>query len=188
MSLALSLIGADTSRDHGLRAILPHALKSIARQGVALDGFRLGSVSVPSHYADNFTEGLASYSGFEDFRRWVRAQPNAEQRYRHLLEHSDCDGFYLPVDFPSPLQRVPRSGMLGTLFPRRLSIGSSNRLLRELDELKALLRMPGDAGELPEEALDELCEEAPELPRGMWAVFRWFARESVHQNVALAFV
>src|SRR5690349_4647866 len=59
MSLALSLIGADTPRDHGLHAILPHALKSIARQGVALGGFRLGSVSVPLHYADNFTEGLA---------------------------------------------------------------------------------------------------------------------------------
>lgn len=188
MSLALSLIGADTPRDHGLHAILPHALKSIARQGVALDGFRLGSVSVPSHYADNFTEGLASYSGFEDFRRWVRAQSNTAQQYRHLLEHSDCDGFYLPIDFPSPLQRVPRAGMLGTLFPQRLSIGSSTRLLRELDDLNALLKMPGDAGELSEAALNELCEEAPELPREIWAVFHWFARESVHQSVALAFV
>src|SRR5262245_50605428 len=36
----------------------------------------------------------------------------------HLLCHSDCEGFYVPIDFPDPIfadeDRLPGAGMLGS--------------------------------------------------------------------------
>ncbi len=42
----------------------------------------------------------------------------------HLLNHQDCEGWYLPNDFPKP-------AWLGTI-----SVGSSVRLLNELQEME----------------------------------------------------
>ena len=189
MGLAVSLIGSNTARDHGLRDVLPRVLRSLAKHGAATAlEFELGLVTVPAGYADSFTEGLGSYSDFGRFRAWVGRQPNATKRFPHILEHSDTDGFYLPIPFTVPLQRISRSGVFGALIPQRVSVGSSVQLLQELDQLKSALGMPGDAGEITEAALDDLCDADPTLPRSVWAVLRWFARESSRQRVAIVMV
>lgn len=55
---------------------------------------------------------------------------NKQSTLSHLVNHSDCEGYYLPVDFPQPTwistTREPESA---------LSIGSSQRLLEELCEM-----------------------------------------------------
>jgi hypothetical protein len=59
----------------------------------------------------------------------------------HLLCHSDCEGFYLPIDFPKPLfadeERLP-GGMLG----------SSHGLLRELVAVAPVLGIALPGGKL----------------------------------------
>ncbi len=57
--------------------------------------------------------------------------PEAHLQY-HLLSHSDCDGWYLPNDFAEPIWT-----------PEHLSIGSSVRLLAELQELELLRAKEG---------------------------------------------
>jgi hypothetical protein len=67
----------------------------------------------------------------------------------HLLCHSDCEGFYLPIDFPRPLfadeKRVP-GGMLG----------SSQGLLRELVALAPFLGIKLSRGRLLDTEADRI--------------------------------
>lgn len=54
----------------------------------------------------------------------------SETQNSHLVNHSDCEGYYLPDDFPEP-QWITSSAENGF----QLSVGSSVRLLAELSEL-----------------------------------------------------
>ena len=56
-----------------------------------------------------------------------------ETRGSHLVNHSDCDGYYLPDDFPDP-EWIRTTGKRESA----LSVGSSARLLAELTELVAV--------------------------------------------------
>ena len=53
-----------------------------------------------------------------------------QTRASHLVNHSDCEGYYLPDDFPEP-QWIRTTGERESA----LSVGSSVRLLSELTEL-----------------------------------------------------
>src|SRR3954470_1192060 len=60
--------------------------------------------------------------------------------FSHLICHSDCDGYYVPVDFGDPL------------YLDAGSVGSSQRLLRELRECAPHIGVQlTAAGELPDE-------------------------------------
>lgn len=50
------------------------------------------------------------------------------QRFKHLCNHSDCEGYYLPLDFAEPFCKEPGE-----------SCGSAVRLKSELEELKPLI-------------------------------------------------
>jgi hypothetical protein len=70
-------------------------------------------------------------------RAWYEAyDAGAGGRFEHLLAHSDHDGVYVPVPFAHVLRAAPESG-LG-------EVGSSVALLRELEELAAVLGLPRD--------------------------------------------
>ena len=69
--------------------------------------------------------------------RLFKSPQQFRRQFDHLIVHSDAEGFYLPVDFEQVLidneQSVP-GGMLG----------SSHRLLAELDSLAKVLQIPDD--------------------------------------------
>ncbi|MCB1602339.1 MAG: hypothetical protein KDI66_20135 [Xanthomonadales bacterium] len=65
----------------------------------------------------------------------------------HLLYHSDCDGFYVPLDFPRPIED---DRVLGG------SIGSTPGLLRELVEIAPLIDVVVVGDSPTDEALSEL--------------------------------
>jgi hypothetical protein len=54
-----------------------------------------------------------------------RIWDGARSRFRHMVIHTDCDGFWLPCDFARPISLDPDTG--------RVLTGSSVRLLEELD-------------------------------------------------------
>jgi hypothetical protein len=65
---------------------------------------------------------------------WFRRGGLAD-RFRHLLDHSDAEGFYVPVDFDPVLRAPPEIGE---------RVGSSQALVRELQELSEALQIPPD--------------------------------------------
>lgn len=86
-----------------------------------------------------------------EFRPVARGEsPEEDKRLRkeyaiavdsHIICHSDCEGFYVPVDFPSPLDDEEVRLCGGQL-------GSSVRALRELVQVAPLLGIPLRGGKL----------------------------------------
>lgn len=96
--------------------------------------------------------------------------------FNHLINHSDSDGYYLPVPFAQ------------AFFLEETSIGSSVVLLEELDALQApLLAL------FPEQMQQAIAtadhqERAPiGGPVGVWHSLRRLCRSSVELNLPLQF-
>jgi hypothetical protein len=83
------------------------------------------------------------------------AASKASSRFAHLIEHSDAEGFYVPIDFGAVL--VDASILGGYL-------GSSFALRRECEELAAALGLPLG-----------LDTDAEELANGGDGTARWHA-------------
>jgi hypothetical protein len=96
--------------------------------------------------------------------------------YNHLINHSDTDGYYLPVDFPQ------------AFFLEEISIGSATALLQELDSLEIVLasQYPGEVAlalSTPEED-----DRAPiEGPVGVWHSLRRLCRSSLELDLPIHF-
>lgn len=74
----------------------------------------------------------------------LRQRAGHNRRFDHLIFHSDCEGYYLPRDFETVLQSDDLVG---------LELGSLPRLHKELEILRAELRIPESARD-PEPELD----------------------------------
>lgn len=119
----------------------------------------------PSHVDEVVSFDMWSYSGLHYLRRFAAhidetgkpptpggdessADPilqkyyaedeKAKCKFHHLMDHSDAEGFYLPVDFPEPITAPEDSEITGG------TIGSSQRLLAECEELAKHLGLPTD--------------------------------------------
>ncbi len=66
-------------------------------------------------------------------------------RFDHLINHSDAEGYYLPIDFPRVLVPGHELGVLGGM------LGSSVRLLAECRKIAEALGIPGDLTETSKE-------------------------------------
>ncbi|WP_073815842.1 hypothetical protein [Kitasatospora sp. CB01950] len=73
--------------------------------------------------------------------------------FDHLVHHSDCEGYYVPVDFGPVLVDEELSGG---------SLGSSVRLLAELKALAEALGLPEDLDPDSEEVSDACDGPAPD--------------------------
>lgn len=107
--------------------------------------------------------------------------------FNHLIDHSDSEGYYLPIDFEKPLNFEVKQ--TGTARAWMCDVGSSQALLRELDELNKHFNMPGDYGQLG--GYDELSAVISEgdfgAERWVWGVMHWLARESVEKQLLFEF-
>ena len=68
-----------------------------------------------------------------------------QRRFDHLILHSDAEGFYLPIDFPSVVYPEPELGIAGGI------VGSSQSLLRECQRIAEELQIPTNLNETSEE-------------------------------------
>ncbi|KAI9028396.1 hypothetical protein DFJ74DRAFT_489871 [Hyaloraphidium curvatum] len=107
----------------------------------------------------------------------------------HLLCHSDCEGYYVPVDLPDPLFLVPDSGVAGAGI-----VGSSPRLLQELRALAPSLGIRlGEGGQLPPAEEDRVAmlaeDDADPWHRELtaWTALFRAAGESVRTGAAIVF-
>ena len=59
-----------------------------------------------------------------------------KREFDHLIVHSDCEGFYLPIDFEHVLAADPSMEISGGV------IGSTHRLLKECEHIASILNIP----------------------------------------------
>ncbi|WP_293676979.1 hypothetical protein [uncultured Phenylobacterium sp.] len=85
--------------------------------------------------------------------------------YSHLLLHSDCEGFYVPQDFPQVIldDAEPQRPSLGGM------VGSSVRLLAECHALAGLIGLPADIDVESEELWKVADQPAKDGP--LWKVY-----------------
>lgn len=127
-------------------------------------------LSIINHELNEMIEGRLGYGAFPQ-----------------VINHSDSNGFYVPVDFEKPFTfDAPSFGGNGTW---KCDIGSSQALLRELDELNKHLKVPGDVGQLNGSAMveQEVKGDVFEKEKLVWAVMHWLARESTQRNLLFEF-
>ncbi|MCU1648361.1 MAG: hypothetical protein JWN03_8636 [Nocardia sp.] len=103
-----------------------------------------------------------------------------------LLCHSDCEGYYVPVDFEEVLFPDDDSGLPGGM------VGSSNALLRELVYVAPYLGITLVDGQLTDAEIDRLSEgfdddAALYREKETWLLFYEAARVSVENRTIITF-
>lgn len=103
----------------------------------------------------------------------------------HLLCHSDCEGYYLPIDFDEVLYPDEALGIPGGM------VGSSAQLLRELVSVAAHLGITLIDGELSDAEIAAIRQGDDEHPfyreRETWLVLFEQARVSMANNTLITF-
>jgi hypothetical protein len=104
------------------------------------------------------------------------------KKYIHLIGDSDyANGYFFPIDFPKPISINKDSRQEQTI------LGSSQRLLIELDEINAYLRLPSTL-KLGTSAFSKLLEnDSWNYEKEAWMIFYWCAKESISQNLIMYF-
>jgi hypothetical protein len=103
--------------------------------------------------------------------------------FLHLLAHSDCEGFYVPVDFPE------------VIFDDRLPgamLGSSQRILGELQDVAPLLGITLSDGTLSDQEAQRLTQivlanAATGTALMVWLALFEAARLSIAHKTAIHF-
>ena len=105
----------------------------------------------------------------------------------HLLCHSDCEGFYLPIPFEEILIDTADEGrVVGGL------LGSSYQLLQELQFVAPRLGITLDNGSLPDTEANQINEDVESeaelwIERSVWLAFFEAARLSIEHKTAICF-
>jgi hypothetical protein len=103
----------------------------------------------------------------------------------HLICHSDCEGYYVPIDFPEPLFAEPEDKIPGSL------LGSSQRLLAELIAAAPFLGIRlSKTGKLSDKEAAKLTDESTHkygLERLVWFAYYETAKDSVEYNTVISF-
>lgn len=71
-------------------------------------------------------------------QKYIQADEPVKCRFQHLLQHSDIDGYYIPIDLKEVIFLPEDSEITGGI------LGSSQQLLAECKELAKELKLPED--------------------------------------------
>jgi hypothetical protein len=111
----------------------------------------------------------------------------------HLMNHSDCEGYYVPTSFAGPVQ-IPLLLAIDSESSQsdqvwHADVGSSAILLRELESINEFLKLP-DAARQKRQSKPLLDPIEGDIWAGIkwaWSVLYWLAQESVERNVLIMF-
>ena len=147
-----------------------HALREVAGfvwkgreipRGILLDG---SQTELTEELAKEFFEHLSGKGNFTLIGRAFRQIFKAKEKpklppFTHLNIHSDCDGYYVPVAFETPIVPKRVSSDSEQLWP----LGSVMRLEAELNQLARHLEIPADLRH-DDEQLHTLIETPDRTP------------------------
>jgi len=134
---------------------------------------------------------------FEDehlIRYWGYVEDELSSKdlsFRHIIWTGSIGIFFIPVDFPEPLiieeeERESEEGLIGNI--EYITIGSSYRLLKELDTLNQWLKLQGDYGDLGEMVSFDVYENDADPwheIKWVWLVLHWMARQSIEKKLTI---
>jgi len=110
----------------------------------------------------------------------------AVTRFPHIINHSDCEGFYLPVDFEFPVFFESGDELEGLV-----SVGSSVRLSSELKELAPELFETSGKTDVRSLALPNhyFREDRSDIGRAkdVWSKLYLLSEASIKQNLPIHF-
>ncbi len=101
----------------------------------------------------------------------------------HLICHSDCEGYYVPVDFPDPLYD-DTDALVGGI------VGSSQAAMRELVQVAPLLNIRLRNGALSNAQAKEIADEDGGplyIERQVWLQLYEAFRLSIEHGTAVKF-
>jgi hypothetical protein len=111
----------------------------------------------------------------------------------HLMNHSDCEGYYVPTPFSEPVQ-IPLLVAIDSDSHHseevwHADVGSSAILLRELESMSEFLHLPNAARHRrrSKPLLEALEGDLWAGIKWAWTVLYWLAQESVERNVLVMF-
>jgi len=104
----------------------------------------------------------------------------------HLICHSDCEGFYVPIDFPGPLYDVRNDGLPGGI------LGSSQRALQEVVQAAPLLSISLNDTNVSDATARGIADEAEGshpywIERKVWLCMFERLRHSIEYRCAVVF-
>lgn len=116
-------------------------------------------------------------------------EPDGNPGYVHLINHSDCDGFYIPIPFERVLYADPATKIAGTM------VGSSQMLMAGCQQVAEALDLPldldpeSDEAREAEESLGESDVLWQRYGRESYAclVFYQAAKRSIESGCAVVF-
>lgn len=126
---------------------------------------------------------------YQSVEEYYDADPPRATRFVQLVNHSDSDGVYVPLPVPEPVYVNGTVRISGEEDEEvSVSIGSSNALLVELDELAPLVGLAGDLGSMSETEFDRVvtAHRWPTVAY-VWGLLHWYARESVRSRTLIQF-
>jgi hypothetical protein len=101
-------------------------------------------------------------------------------QFPHLIDHSDCDGYYIPCSFEKPLWIKPSEiGMDQDDDEMLISAGSSKKLLEELTILNNYLQIDTDEISNLEEFATRIASDKWEFVKWSWAVLYYMCVNSI---------
>lgn len=204
MSLNASLFGKDSDNYQHLSGVVDEVLKAVSRYNPRALSFSLGRLDGESLEADVGITELHSLRGYAAHIELEGEPPkttldgkghyptlkriydgtDSSKRFQHLINHSDCGGYYIPIEFAEPVLLERRSFTLGTDGP----VGSSQKLLSELDEINKYLNVVGDYGQVERGSVEQTIRDDPwASEKHAWSVLHWLARESIARHLILIF-
>jgi hypothetical protein len=193
MGLAVSLV--DNKHSDSLTTM--KRIKDAIGQNVPGAGFELGSndnkvgyESIGSYQTLHLLRGFALYVEVEGrpptdterqadypLRQRHSAGEFETEKFPHLIEHSDADGFYVPIPLKRPINT--KDG---------LSVGSTQGLLEELNSLRDPLWQGRDAGFKGPEVLWEIDDrDSFSSEKRAWCQLRWLCRNAIKFNLLISF-
>jgi hypothetical protein len=106
--------------------------------------------------------------------------------YSHLICHSDCDGYYVPIDFPQPLYAPRNSRLTGGI------LGSSHQALQELIQVAPLIDIKLKDGVLSHAQASAIAAEEEGthpywIERQVWLTLYEAMQESIARKSLVVF-
>jgi len=108
--------------------------------------------------------------------------------FPHLIDHSDCDGYYIPVEFPKPIWIKPSEIDIEEEVDNPLiSIGSTINLLKELETINKYLQVNIDDLENLENYSERITGDNNEFVKWCWGVLYQMSTNSIKFSQPIIF-
>lgn len=192
MSLWVGVMDNTDERLSAIEEAVSIAIKDV-KLNVGQNIDRFGGESLGSHGNLHKLRGFAAHLEFDGavptredsaahypLLRKVYDGELATKKFQHLIEHSDFDGYYLPIAFAEPISLVVNETVN--------SCGSSHQLLNELNQIGPMLFGDSFDDLKGPEILWTLDEFDPFVTeKFVWTRLRWTVRNANKHNLVISF-